>query len=157
MTIDPNMFLPTAASGKAAILSDPANAFFTQVGQILGNTVAGTATGQTQNASGLVHFDFAVPDAATTSYTITTPDKIEIVDCICRKSVAGAGNTIQLFNGATAISDAMATAVDKTITRAGTIDPAQNVIAAGANITITATRAAGSMLCNVTIVARRVP
>lgn len=84
-----------------------------------------------------------VPDAATGDIDIIVGDKVEVVDVIVRKDGAGAGNTYQVKNGATAISDAIAGAVDKTITRAGTIDTAQNVIAAGGTLRLTATRAAG--------------
>jgi hypothetical protein len=156
MTLDPNMFTQQAISGKAVLPADAANGFYGPVCNILGATVPGTATGVTLVASALVHFDFTIPDAATTTYTVTTADKIEIVDVIVRKDGAGAGNTITVKNGAgTAVSDAIAAAVDKTITRAGTIDVATNTIAAGGSFQITATKAAGTMAGNVTVVARR--
>lgn len=95
---------------------------------------------------------FLLPDVATATYLYTVPEKMEIVDVTCIKSAAGAANTVQLKNGAgTAISDAIATAVDKTVTRAGTLDAATRVLAAGATLQITATRAAGSMLCTVIV------
>jgi hypothetical protein len=104
----------------------------------------------------LVTMSVPIPDAATTTYSYITADKVELVDVIVRKSVAGAGNTIQVKNGSgTAISDAIAAAVDKAITRAGTIDPATATLNAGDTFQITATRAAGSMLANVTLVWRR--
>lgn len=159
MTLEPNMFKQTALAGAAQLIPDPANTFISQVAAALGAIVPVALAGATtQNAAALVHFDAAFPTgAATSTFTFTTPDKIEIIDVIVRKSAAGAGNTVQVKDGAAnAISDAIAAAVDKTITRAGTIDPAFNVIAAGATFTVVNTFAAGSIAANVTIVARRV-
>lgn len=86
-----------------------------------------------------------LPDAATTSYDYVMPFKAEIIDCTVIKDAAGAGNTLQLFNSVpTAISDAIAAAVDKAVTRAGTLDKATRVLAAGAILRFTNTRAAGS-------------
>lgn len=159
MTVEPNMFLQTALAGKAQVIPDPANTFISQVCNALGAVTPIAAAGATtQNATAVVAFDFAFPTGGVTStFTVTTPDKIEILDVIVRKSAAGAGNTVQVKDGgANAISDAIAAAVDKTITRAGTIDPAFNVIAAGATFTVVNTFAAGSIAANVTVIARRV-
>lgn len=96
---------------------------------------------------------FQVPDAATSDIDIVVGDKFEVIDVIVqKKNGAGAGNTMQVKNGATAISDAIACAVDKTITRAGTIDTAQSVIAAGGTLRLTATRAAGTRNALVTVI-----
>lgn len=157
MTLEPNMFTQQALAGKAQLIPDPANTFISQTCNILGATVPATApTAATVTASALVHFDIAFPTGgATQSITVTTPDKIEIIDVIVRKQNAGAGNTVQVFNGATPITDAIAAAVNKAITRAGTIDPAQNVIAAGGTFIVTNTFAATDIMANVTVVARR--
>lgn len=99
-----------------------------------------------------VEIPILIPDAATTDYDYITQEAIEITDVRVIKDAAGAGNTIQVKNGAgTAISDAIAAAVDKAVTRAGTLDKATRVLAAGATIRITATRAAGSMAAAVFI------
>jgi hypothetical protein len=99
-----------------------------------------------------VEIPFLIPDAATADYDYITQEAIEIVDVRVIKDAAGAGNTITIKNGAgTAISDAIAAAVDKAVTRAGTLDKATRVLAAGAVIRITATRAAGSMAAAVFI------
>lgn len=91
-----------------------------------------------------------IPDAATTTYSYTTKKKIEIVGVTVIKDVAGAGNTIQVTDGAdAAISNAIAAAVDKTVTVQGTLDKAKRTIAAGGTFKIVATRAAGSMACQV--------
>lgn len=117
--------------------------------QAVATVVDTTVTAQSVRAAVPVVLCFDIPDAATTTYTAAMPDKIEVIDVECIKFAAGAGNTVQLFNGGTAISDAIATAVDKTVTRAGTIDRTQNVIAAAANLSITVTRAAGSGACKI--------
>lgn len=157
MTVEPNMFLQQATAGKAQIISDPANTFVNQVCTILGATAAASVSPAVTSPTGLHHINIALADVATATFTYVTLDKIEIVDVICRKSGAGAANTVQIKDGAAnAISNAIATDTDKTITRAGTIDPAFNTIAAAGSIQVTATRAAGSMLCNVTLVVRRV-
>ncbi len=122
--------------------------------QVLARPVADAvndaATAKTAQMGTMVTLSFLLPDAATATYLYTVPDKLEIIDVVCIKDGAGAANTVQLKNGsATAISDAIATAVDKTVTRAGTLDKATRVLAAGAQLQITATRAAGSMACAV--------
>ncbi len=85
------------------------------------------------------------PDAATADYDYVVPDKVEIIDAQIIKDAAGAANTLQMKNGAgTAISDAMAFAVDKTVSRPATLDKATRVLAALAVLRFTNTRAAGS-------------
>lgn len=157
MTLDPNMFLPTALAGKAQMIPDPSNTFISQVANILGSTVAGTApTASTLNASAVCHFEIVFPSGtATQSIVVTTPDKVQIVDVIVNKVGAGAGNTVQVFNGATPISDAIAAATDKAITRMGTCDSTQNTIAAGGTFTVTNTFAAGNIQAYVNVMCRR--
>ncbi len=156
MTLDPNMFTQQAASGRAQLPADPAASFYSQTIGILGPSVAAAISPSSTVATGLFQIEVAIPDAATATYTYVTTDAIEFVDVIVRKSAAGAANTIQLLDAASAaISDAIAAAVDKTITRAGTMDPAKTAVAAGGSFKITATRAAGSMLANVTLLCRR--
>jgi hypothetical protein len=100
----------------------------------------------------LLWIPILVPNAATADIDTVMTEKVEIVDVIVRKDGAGASNTIQAKTGAgTAITDAIAAAVDKAVTRAGTIDTATNVIAAGGTLRITATRAAGTMACLVLV------
>lgn len=111
-----------------------------------------TAAVQPIALGSIVEMSFLLPDAATSTYRYTVPDKIEITDVTCIKDAAGAGNTIQVKNSAgTAISDAIAAAVDKTVTRAGTLDKATRVLAAAAELQITNTRVAGSSACVVFI------
>jgi hypothetical protein len=81
---------------------------------------------------------------ATDDYDIFLDDTIEVLDVVVIKNGAGAGNTLQLKNGANAITDAIAAAVDKAVTRAGTIDRAQSTIPAGGTMRFTVSRAAGT-------------
>lgn len=101
----------------------------------------------------LTSYAFTIPDAATADYDIVVDSKFEVVDVIVGKIAAGAGNTITIKNGATAISDAIAAAVDKAVTRAGTIDRTtnNNVVAAAGTLRCTATKSAGSMACEVVV------
>lgn len=118
--------------------------------------VNSTSAAQAMKIGTDVNLSFLLPDAATSTYRYTVPDKIEIIDVVCIKDAAGAGNTIQVKNSAgTAISDAIAAAVDKAVTRAGTLDKTTRVVAAGGEIQITNTRAAGSSACAVFIRAIR--
>jgi hypothetical protein len=96
---------------------------------------------------------FNVADAATADIDIVVTEKIEVIDVVVRKDAgAGAGNTMQIKKGATAITDAIACAVDKTVTRAGTIDVAQNTLSPGDTLRLTATRAAGTRTCKVSVI-----
>ena len=118
-------------------------------GQVVPAVASGTPQPVTLSA-GTIPLD--IPDAATATYTFTTPIKVEVFDVTVVKDGAGAGNTVQLKNGAgVAISDVIAAAVDKAVTRAGTMDKATRVIAAGGTFQVTATRAAGNMACQVFI------
>lgn len=93
-----------------------------------------------------------IPNAATTTYAYLNADKIEIVDVEVIKDTAGAGNTIQVKTTAdVVISDAIAAAVDKAVTRAGSLDKATRTLNAGAGFHITATNAAGSTACQVVL------
>lgn len=107
-----------------------------------------------QTTPGLpVVFEFAIPDAATADYDIIVKRKIEVIDVIVRKSGAGAANTITVKKAAAAISNAIAADTDKAVTRAGTLDPANFTLNAGDTLRVTATKAAGSMLASVTVIA----
>jgi hypothetical protein len=96
--------------------------------------------------------DVAVTGSATVDVDVIVADKFEVLDVIVRKDGAGAGNTVTVKNGATAITDAIVAATDKAVTRAGTIDTAANVIAAGGTLRVTSTRAAGTVVALVTVI-----
>ncbi len=100
----------------------------------------------------VVAIPVATSGSITADFDVIVAEKFEVIDVICRKDVAGAANTITVKNGATAITDVIVFAVDKVVTRAGTIDTAQNVIAAGGTLRVTATRAAGTVAGLVTVI-----
>ncbi len=100
--------------------------------------------------SNLFVFPIAHADHATETLVYKTTRKIEIVDITVLKSGAGAANTVQLTDSTdAAISDAIVAAVDKAVTRAGTLDVAKRIIAAGGTFKLVHTRAAGTSLCTV--------
>lgn len=96
--------------------------------------------------------DFKPTGTASLDIDILVEDKFEVVDVIIRKDGAGLGNTVQIKNLATAITDAIVAATDKAVTRVGTIDTAQNVIAAGGTLRCSSTFAAGTINSLVTVV-----
>ena len=100
----------------------------------------------------LTCFPVATSGSITADFDTVITEKFEVLDVICRKDGAGAGNTITVKNGATAITDAIVFATDKAQTKAGTIDTASNVIAAGGTLRVTATRAAGTVVGLVTVI-----
>ncbi|HEU4727683.1 MAG TPA: hypothetical protein VFT22_07335 [Kofleriaceae bacterium] len=88
---------------------------------------------------------FTVSDAATSDIDVVMTEKFEVVDVVCiKRNGAGAGNTMQIKNAATVISDAIACATDNAVTRAASIDDASSTIAAGGTLRLTATKAAGT-------------
>lgn len=99
----------------------------------------------------LVGIPVVTSGSVTADFDVTLQEKFEVVDVTVRKDGAGAANTCTVKNGATAITDAIAAATDKAVTRAGTIDTASNVIAAGGTLRVTMTRAAGTVAGLVTV------
>ena len=83
--------------------------------------------------------------------------KIRVIDVVVQnKAAGGAADTITVKNGATAITDAIDTnKVDKTVTRAGTIDDAQSSIAAGGTLRVTKADGATDPNCDVFVIAVR--
>jgi hypothetical protein len=110
-----------------------------------------TTTYASQGAGRLEVLSLDIADAASDDYDVQADDTIEIVDVVVIKNGAGAGNTVQVKNGATAITDAIAAAVDKAITRAGTIDRAQSTIATTGTLRISVAKAAGSAAMRVLV------
>jgi hypothetical protein len=104
-----------------------------------------------------IAFTFTFADAATNSQTIVVADKIEVIDAFVLKqgADAGAANTVQVKNNATAITDAMSTNLsNKGSVRMATIDGAASIIAAGGSLVVTNTRAAmGQSACRVIVYA----
>lgn len=84
--------------------------------------------------------------AASVDVDVVITEKCEVVDFTClKRGGAGAGNTMQLKKAAVAITDAVACAVDDTLTRCATIiDTAgQNVFAVGDTLRVSHVFAAG--------------
>jgi len=131
--------------GSTAFVSVGLETDSSETGEGVG-TLADSAVSPAVTIAGIpVTVAILLPDAATADYDYITQDKIEIIDVTVIKDAAGAANTLQVKNGSgTAISDAIAAAVDKAVTRSGTLDKATRVIAAGGTIRLTNTRAAGS-------------
>lgn len=78
---------------------------------------------------------------ATGEVAVTIPYAMEVLDVCVQCRAANANGTLTLKKGATAITDAIICAVDKVVTRAGTIDDAQSTLAAGDTVTIDAAQA----------------
>ena len=100
-----------------------------------------------------------VADAATGDVDTVLTHKTRIVDAWAVKTGAlgGAANTVQLFNGAAALTDAMSINIaDQAIARAASIDDAQHEIAAGGTLKITRTKAGGNAACTVYVLGVRV-
>lgn len=100
------------------------------------------ATVANDNALGglLVTHVTAVAGGAAANEDITVTDKFRVIDCWAQHT-GGAGeanDTIQLFNGANAISDAMDwSGVDNAIVRAGSLDDAYTEVAAAGTLRVT--------------------
>lgn len=117
-----------------------------EIGTYGGESISTVVDASTGAGVPVVH-TFDIADTGATTHTdLVLKEKFEVLDCTVIKNGAGAANTVQLQTaaGASNITDAIAAAVDKTVTRAGTIDRAHNVIAAGGTLRVTVAWAAGS-------------
>lgn len=106
------------------------------------------------SASGFYYLYCNVNVDATGELPVTVPFACEVMDVIVQCRAANAGGTLTLKKGATAITDAIICAVDKVITRVGTIDDAQSTLAAGDTVTVDANGASDRGF--MTIVVRKV-
>lgn len=112
-------------------------------------SLTGTKVATVANANvigGLpVLFRISTAGGATANTDVVTTHKIRILDAwVVNKAAGTAGDTIQIFEGANAISDAMdINKADQTITRAGTLDDAQYELTAGQTLRVTETDGAG--------------
>lgn len=76
-------------------------------------------------------------DADTTGEkAVPIPFKCEVIDVIAQAKAAEGGGTVTLKKGSTAITNAMVFTVDKTITRAGTIDDAVSTLSEGDAVSV---------------------
>jgi hypothetical protein len=96
--------------------------------------------------------------AATVSiFDADAPFKFEIVDIIVQARGASTNGTMKITDGTNDISDAITCAVDKVVSRAGTLDAAYSTIAAGGTLVVVcAGDAVASTVGLVTIVATKV-
>lgn len=122
--------------------------------KIADNVITGAKVGNVANANttgGIeVLHRIDVADAATGDIDVVLDHKERVVDAWCVKTAGagGAANTIQVKNGANAITDAMSINInDQAIARAGSVDDAQHEIAAGGTLRITRTKAGGNAAC----------
>ena len=90
------------------------------------------------SASGLYYLECNITADATGEKAVTVPFACEIVDVIVQCRAANVSGAVTVKKGATAVTDAIIMAVDKVITRAGTIDDAQSTLAKGGTLTVDA-------------------
>lgn len=108
---------------------------------------------------GLLEIFYVLADqAGGANKDVTVTYKIRVLDVIVvNKAAGGAGDTITVQNGTSAITNAMDTnKADTTITRAGTIDDAQHEIAAGGTLRVAKANGANDPSCEVYVLAMRV-
>lgn len=89
-----------------------------------------------------VVFQIDIADAAA-DYDFVAPYKVKVIDVYAMKTEAngGSGDTVTLKNGSTAISNAMSLNInDQLLARATSINDAQQVIASGGTLRVTAAK-----------------
>ena len=74
---------------------------------------------------------------ATGEKAVTIPYDMEVIDVVVQCTAANSSGTLTLKNG-TAVTDAIICAVDKVITRAGTIDDAYSTLYTTSTVTVDA-------------------
>lgn len=96
-------------------------------------------------AEGVLRMDVA--DAATQNIDVAMPYKVRVIDAWGFKSggAGGAANTVKLQNVTTDITDAMVLNISDNVRfTVGTLDDAQQEIAAGANLRVVTAKAGGN-------------
>lgn len=106
------------------------------------------------SVSGVYYLPCSITSDATGGKAVIVPFACEIVDVIVQCRASNGSGTALVKVGASAITDAIIMAVDKTMTKAGTIDDAHSTLAAGAAVTVTANGAGDKGL--VLLVVRKV-
>lgn len=138
-----NVATDVAVSGDATL----ANTGALTLGTVVNAAKAATYAPEATTAGMPVLHVFNMVAGATATRTIATAQKITVVDAWAVNKGAGtAGDTVQVKNAAgTAITNALDMNVaDTSLVRAGTIDDAQRVVAAGANLQCTVTDGGGA-------------
>lgn len=131
-----------------------------QVGERLKDAVERIAVNESAvsevQSNELVQLTKEITTGTTTIQTVVVPFDIEILDVVVQARGASTNGTMKLQDGTTDITNAIICAVDKVITRAGTIDDAKSTIVAGATLgVICAGDAVGSTIGLVTIIGKR--
>lgn len=138
-----NVATSVAVSGDVTLANTGA---FTIGAVVNGARLATFAPADT--AAGIpILYAFAMAGGATASVSIAVAQKITVNEAwVVNKAAGTTSDTITIKNNAgTAITNAIdISGADKTIARAGTIDDAQRVVAAGGNLTVTETDGGGS-------------
>lgn len=141
-------------SGGVWVYVDPT------IGSASGGSLAVISDNQATPGIPIV-FTFVVPTGtATLDQDIVVGRKVEVIRVeALKRNGAGAGNTVTVKKGTTAISDAIACAVDNALTVSATIDDAGgvNVLDAGDTLRLTTTYAAGTRNARVTVICLPVP
>jgi hypothetical protein len=123
-----------------------------------GSKIAEAASSSVIGAVPILYHQTIADVGAPTNYDITVTSKIHVVDAWIVNLAAGhaTDDTIQVFNAAAAITDAMKkTATDHKIVHAATIDHAACDIANGGTLRFTATKAT-NIACEAYVLAYRV-
>lgn len=84
--------------------------------------------------------------ASLTIFDADAPAKFRIVDMTVLSITTQSSGTVKLTDGSSDITNAIVAAVTKVVTRAGTIDPAKNEIAAGGTLKVVVANAADARL-----------
>lgn len=128
--------------------------------ELTGRAVANAANANAIGAIPVLH-RIDVPAGATGDVDTVLTHKTRVCEAWLVKTTGAGGGagTIQVKNGATAITDAMSINIaDTTIARALTIDDAAHEIAAAGTLRITRTRSASTNeACTVYVLGARVP
>ena len=94
----------------------------------------------------------ATADAAATDFTTTRALRVFDATAIKTAALGNAGDTVQVLNAANAITNAIAlNAADATVVRAGTINDANNRIAAAGTLRITTVEGGVNCACELYI------
>lgn len=128
-------------------------------GVILANATAYTANTTAPVLSAPLVVPFAFADG-TATIEVTMPYKVRVIGVSHLKTAANAGgnNTVQVFNGADAITGATVLSVnDTTLTSTGfTIDDSKMDVAASALLKVTSTKVGTNSACVVYVTVLRV-
>lgn len=153
-------------SGAAAAVTMSGDATLANDGALtIGEVLDGGNAGDVGDAPALGGIPLIIPIActggATANFDATLTNKMRIADFwVVLKGAGSASDTVQLFNGANAISDALDISAggDKDVFRAGELDDAYHEVAASGTLRVTVTDGGGSDVpaCQAYVLAYRV-